>query len=76
MYYYNILMEVIQIAILFSQVKVQYADQSETFLISGIPKEYEDLTHPFSSKGSFRTSTLTKLSKSMQMHFSMARAKS
>ena len=32
------------IAILFSQVKVQSADQSETFLISGIPKEYEDLT--------------------------------
>ena len=31
-------------AILFSQVKVQSADQSETFLISGIPKEYEDLT--------------------------------
>ena len=44
MYYYNIIMEVIQIAILFSQVKVQYADQSETFLTSGIPKEYEDLT--------------------------------
>ena len=37
-------MEVIPIAILFSQVKVQSADQSETFLISGIPKEYEDLT--------------------------------
>ena len=36
--------EVINIAILFSQVKVQSADQSETFLISGIPKEYEDLT--------------------------------
>ena len=31
-------------AILFSQVKVQSADQSETFLISGIPKEYDDLT--------------------------------
>ena len=44
MYYYNIIMEVIQIAILFSQVKVQSADQSETFLISGIPKEYDDLT--------------------------------
>lgn len=25
-------------------MKVQSADQSETFLISGIPKEYEDLT--------------------------------
>ena len=37
-------MEVIPMAILFSQVKVQSADQSETFLISGIPKEYEDLT--------------------------------
>ena len=36
--------EVIKIAILFSQVKVQSADQSETFLISSIPKEYEDLT--------------------------------
>ena len=36
--------EVINIAILFSQVKVQSADQSETFLISGIPKEYDDLT--------------------------------
>ena len=36
--------EVINIAILFSQVKVQSADQSEAFLISGIPKEYEDLT--------------------------------
>ena len=36
--------EVIKIAILFSQVKVQSADQSETFLISGIPKEYDDLT--------------------------------
>ena len=36
--------EVIPIAILFSQVKVQSADQSEAFLISGIPKEYEDLT--------------------------------
>lgn len=36
--------EVIKIAILFSQVKVQSADQSETFLISGIPKEYENLT--------------------------------
>ena len=36
--------EVIPIAILFSQVKVQSADQSETFLISGIPKEYDDLT--------------------------------
>ena len=34
----------IPIAILFSQVKVQSADQSESFLISGIPKEYEDLT--------------------------------
>ena len=34
----------IPIAILFSQVKVQSADQSETFLISGIPKEYDDLT--------------------------------
>ena len=31
-------------AILFSQVKVQSADQSEAFLISGIPKEYENLT--------------------------------
>ena len=38
------ILEVIPIAILFSQVKVQSADQSETFLISGIPKEYEDLT--------------------------------
>ena len=37
-------LEVITIAILFSQVKVQSADQSETFLISGIPKEYNDLT--------------------------------
>ena len=36
--------EVIPIAILFSQVKVQSADQAETFLISGIPKEYDDLT--------------------------------
>ncbi len=36
--------EVIKIAILFSQVKVQSPDQSETFLISGIPKEYDDLT--------------------------------
>ena len=36
--------EVIKIAILFSQVKVQSADQSETFLIGGIPKEFEDLT--------------------------------
>ena len=35
------------IAILFSQVKVQSADQSETFLISGIPKEYDDLTASF-----------------------------
>lgn len=34
----------IPIAILFSKVQVQSADQSETFLISGIPKEYEDLT--------------------------------
>ena len=34
----------IPIAILFSQVRVQSADQSETFLISGIPKEYDDLT--------------------------------
>ena len=34
----------IPIAIFFSQVKVQSADQSETFLISGIPKEYDDLT--------------------------------
>ena len=34
----------IPIAILFSQVKVQSADQSETFLIGGIPKEYDDLT--------------------------------
>ena len=32
------------IAILFSQVKVQSADQTETFLIGGIPKEYEDLS--------------------------------
>lgn len=39
-----IIQEVIPIAILFSQVKVQSADQSETFLISGIPKEYDDLT--------------------------------
>ena len=38
------ILEVIPIAILFSLVKVQSADQSETFLISGIPKEYEDLT--------------------------------
>lgn len=34
----------IPIAILFSQVKVQSADQSEIFLISGIPKEYDDLS--------------------------------
>ena len=34
----------ITIAILFSQVKVQSADHSETFLISGIPKEYDDLS--------------------------------
>ena len=34
----------ILIAILFSRVKVQSADQSETFLISGIPKEYDDLS--------------------------------
>ena len=39
-----IIQEVIPIAILFSQVKVQSADQSETFLIGGIPKEYDDLT--------------------------------
>ena len=32
------------IAILFSQVKVQVGDQSETFLIDGIPKEYDDLS--------------------------------
>ncbi len=32
------------IAILFSQVKVQSGDQSETFLIDGIPEEYDDLT--------------------------------
>ena len=38
MYYYNIIMEVIQIVILFSQVKVQSADWSETFLISGLSK--------------------------------------
>lgn len=37
-------LEVIHIAILFSEVKVQSADPSETFLISGIPKEYDDLT--------------------------------
>ena len=37
-------MEVKLIAILFSQVKVQCADQTETFLIGGIPKEYEDLS--------------------------------
>ena len=37
-------LEVIPIAILFSQLKVQSADQSETFLISSIPKEYDDLT--------------------------------
>ena len=42
-YYYNIIMEVIQIAILFSQVKVQSADQSETVQISGIHKEYDDI---------------------------------
>ncbi len=34
----------IPIAILFSQVKVQSADKSETFLIGCIPKEYDDLT--------------------------------
>ena len=39
-----IILEVITIAILFSQVKVQSGDQSETFLIDGIPKEYEDLS--------------------------------
>lgn len=39
-----IIWEVIPIAILFSQVKVQSAEQSESFLISGIPKEYDDLT--------------------------------
>ena len=33
-----------KIAILFSQVKVQVGDQSETFLIDGIPKEYDDLS--------------------------------
>ena len=38
------ILEVIPIAILFSQVKVQSVDQSETFLISGIPKECDDLT--------------------------------
>ena len=31
-------------AILFSQVKVQSGDQSEIFLIDGIPKEYNDLS--------------------------------
>jgi hypothetical protein len=36
-------MEVIQIAILFSRVKVQSADQSETVQISGIHKEYDDI---------------------------------
>lgn len=39
-----IIWEVIPIAILFSKVKVQSAEQSESFLISGIPKEYDDLT--------------------------------
>ena len=39
-----IILEVITIAILFSQVKVQSGDQSETYLIDGIPKEYEDLS--------------------------------
>lgn len=39
-----IILEVITIAILFSKVKVQSGDQSETFLIDGIPKEYEDLS--------------------------------
>ena len=39
-----IILEVNTIAILFSQVKVQVGDQSETFLIDGIPKEYDDLT--------------------------------
>ena len=39
-----LILEVKLIAILFSQVKVQSADQTETFLIGGIPKEYEDLS--------------------------------
>lgn len=39
-----IILEVNTIAILFSQVKVQVGDQSETFLIDGIPKEYDDLS--------------------------------
>lgn len=39
-----IILEVITIAILFSQVKVQSGDQSETFLIDGIPKECDDLS--------------------------------
>ena len=32
---------------MFSEVKVQSAGQSETFLISGIPKEYDDLSASF-----------------------------
>ena len=67
--------EVIPIAILFSQVKVQSADQSEAFLISGIPKEYEDLTESVQLEWFLQDITLTKPSKSMQMHIFMARAK-
>ena len=67
--------EVIPIAILFSQVKVQSADQSETFLISGIPKEYDDLTESDQLEWSSRTSTLMQPSKSMQMRISTERAK-
>ena len=40
----NIVVQEATIAILFSKVKVQSGDQSETFLIDGIPKEYEDLS--------------------------------
>ena len=40
----NPIIEVKYIAILFSEVKVQIADQAEIFLMSGIPKEYDDLS--------------------------------
>lgn len=37
-------LEVIYIAILFSKVDVQSTNQAESFLISGIPREYNDLS--------------------------------
>ena len=40
----NPIKEVKYIAILFSEVKVQADDQSVIILISGIPKEYDDLS--------------------------------